>query len=86
MKRLGFQQHMLERVKSLNPSLAFYRPGAASHQINSPTVTCLINGHFENPDGTTSSEGSIFAILRQTSAPDDLVELVPRRANVGAKA
>jgi hypothetical protein len=42
--------------------------------------------HFKNPRGTISSEGSIFTILLQSSAPDDLVKLVPRRANVGTKA
>jgi hypothetical protein len=46
MKNLGFRQGMLEQVKSLSPSLALYRPGAAPRELNSPTVTCLINGHI----------------------------------------
>jgi hypothetical protein len=52
----------------------------------SPTVTCPSTLTFQKPRGTTSSEGSVFTILRRSSAPADLVEQVPRRVNVGAKA
>jgi hypothetical protein len=46
MKKLGFWQRALEQVKSLSPSLAFYRLGAAHRELNNPIVTCLINGHI----------------------------------------
>jgi hypothetical protein len=87
MKELGFQQRALKQVKSSSLGPTFYRPGAAPRELNSPTVTRLVNGHISKKTcRTTSSEGSIFAILRQISSPADLVELVPRSANVGAKA
>jgi hypothetical protein len=52
----------------------------------SPTVTRPSTVTFQKPRETTSSEGSVFTILRWSLAPADLVELVPRRENVGAKA
>jgi hypothetical protein len=46
--------------------------------------TPSINGHVKNPHHF--ERGQRLHHLATPSAPDDLVELVPRRANVGAKA
>jgi hypothetical protein len=46
LKELGFRQLALELMKSFSLGSVFYRSRAAPRELNSPTVTHLINGHI----------------------------------------
>jgi hypothetical protein len=59
------------------------RDASGSPQSNS---AASINDHVKNPPRNHFERGQRLHHLATPSAPDDLVELVPRRANVGAKA
>jgi hypothetical protein len=63
MKKLGFWQRALEQVKSLSLSPAFYRPGATPQELNSPTVTCLINCHISKTPWDHFERGQHFLHL-----------------------
>jgi hypothetical protein len=66
-----------------HPLLYTGRDASGNPQSNS---AASINGHIKNPPRDHFERGQRLHHLATPSAPDDLVELVPRRANVGAKA
>jgi hypothetical protein len=72
--------------KKHQPNPTFYRRRTAPRETSSPTVTHLINGHILKPPRDQFERGQRLHHLRHSSAPADLVELAPRRANVGTKA
>jgi hypothetical protein len=55
-------------------------------ETRSPTVTRPSTVTFQKPPRDHFERGQHLHHLATSSAPDDLVERVPRRANVGAKA
>jgi hypothetical protein len=67
-------------------TLPFYKQGVALRETHSPTVTRQSTVTFQKPPWDHFERGHRLHHLATSSAPDDLVELVPRRANVGAKA
>jgi hypothetical protein len=56
----------------------FGKPAIQQYRVNQRSCQKTPRDHFER--------GQRLHHLETSSAPDDLVELVPRRANVGAKA
>jgi hypothetical protein len=56
----------------------FGKPAIQQYGVNQRSCQKPLRNHFER--------GQRLHHLATSSAPDDLVELVPRRANVGAKA
>jgi hypothetical protein len=56
----------------------FRKPAVPQYDVNQRSCQKPLRNHFER--------GQRLRHLATSSAPDDLVELVPRRANVGAKA
>jgi hypothetical protein len=71
------------KTRRPRPLLCTGRGASGNPQSNSTTS---INGHVKNPPRNHFERGQRLHHLATSSAPDDLVELVPRRANVGAKA
>jgi hypothetical protein len=65
------------------PFLYTGRDSSGNPQSNS---TASVNDHIKNPPRNHFERGHRLHHLATPSALDDLVELVPRRANVGAKA
>jgi hypothetical protein len=76
-----FTERGMIRFKTRRPRPLLYtgRGASGNPHFNS---TASINGHVRNH----FERGQRLHHLATSSAPDDLVELVPRRANVGAKA
>jgi hypothetical protein len=73
------------KFKTCRPRPLLYTGhGASGNPQSNNTVS--INGHVKNPPQNHFERGQRLHHLATSSAPDDLVELVPRRANVGAKA
>jgi hypothetical protein len=72
--------------KQSRPRSPFYRQDATLRETRSPTVTRPSTVTFQKPQRDHFERGQCLPHLAASSAPDDLVELVPRRANVGAKA
>jgi hypothetical protein len=66
------------------PPLLYTGHDASSNPQSNSTTS--INGHIKNPPRNHFERGQRLHHLATPSAPDDLVELVPQRANVGAKA
>jgi hypothetical protein len=71
------------KTRRPRPLLYTGRGASGNPQSNS---TVSINGHVKNPPRNHFERGKRLRHLATSSAPDDLVELVPRRANVGGKA
>jgi hypothetical protein len=65
---------------------AFLYTGHVSSGNTQSNSATSINGHISKPPRDHFERGQRLHHLATPSALDDLVELVPRRANVGAKA
>jgi hypothetical protein len=87
------------KFKKRRPPAPFYTRGVALRETRSPTVRGArrfgkpavpqygVNQRScQKPPRNHFERGQRLHHLATSSAPDDLVELVPRRANVGAKA
>ena len=83
--RLGFYGARKAEFKQRRPrppfihrARRFGKPAVQQYGVNQRSCQKPPRNHFER--------GQRLRHLATSSAPDDLVELVPRRANVGAKA
>jgi hypothetical protein len=84
-RRLGFSRSAESEVQNAPPlppfihrAWRFGKPAVQQYGVNQRSCQKPPRNHFER--------GQRLRHLATSSAPDDLVELVPRRANVGAKA
>jgi hypothetical protein len=86
-KRFQKEARFLRRAeREPNPRrpTPFYTQDATLWETRSPTVRVRQRSH-QKPPRNHFEQGQRLHYLATSSAPDDLVKLVPRRANVGAK-
>jgi hypothetical protein len=86
LKKLGFPRRTQRVRDSPDHTAPFYRQDAALREISSPTVTRPSTVTFQKPPRDHFEQGQRLHHLATSSTPDDIVELAPWRANVGAKA
>jgi hypothetical protein len=86
LKKLGFPRRTQQVRDSPGRTAPFYRQDAALRETRSPTVTRPSTVTFQKPARDHFERGQRLHHLATSLAPDDFVELAPRRANVGAKA
>jgi hypothetical protein len=82
--KLGFLQRE-RKTGPGRPRSPFYRQKATPLATHSPPVTRPSTVTFQKPPRDHFERGQHLHHLSESLAPADLVELVPRRANVGVK-
>jgi hypothetical protein len=86
LKKLGFFYGARKGKKQSRQRSPFYRHDAALRETRCPTVTRPSTVTLQKTPRDHFERGQRLHHLATSSAPDDLVELVPQRENVGAKA
>jgi hypothetical protein len=84
-RMLGFCGAEKVHLNRAAPPSFLYTGRDASGNLQSNS-TASVNGHIKKSPRNHFERGQRLHHLATSSAPDDSVELVPRRANVGAKA
>jgi hypothetical protein len=86
LRKLGFLRRTQQVKDSPGRAAPFYRQDATLREARSPTVTRPSTVTFQKTPRDHFERGQRLHHLATSLAPDDFVELAPRRANVWSKA